>query len=130
MTFNEYEKMIEQFKKLPKNIKPVWPTVEQIDMFETDPEKWLKFACFLQEMNPPPRNSKERYSQRNITAFINHNLELVKDSEEMTDEEIADKVDLYISFGKKTPSETATILGISEEEVIKIMKENNISETI
>lgn len=78
MTYDQYDELLELFDKIKKDEKvlPVWPTVKQIDMFEKEPKKWIEFCCYLYENNPAPRTQEEKYSKRNLSAFINRNLEL------------------------------------------------------
>ncbi len=79
MTYDEYDAMVERFERVKAGGKvPVyWPTIQQIDEFEKDPEKWLRFCCYLHEMNPEPSNNTEKYSRRNLGDFINRHLVLV-----------------------------------------------------
>lgn len=49
-----------------------------IDMFKKDPEKWIKYCCFLYEFNPAPSTAEEKYSKKNLSGFINKNLELTE----------------------------------------------------
>ena len=75
-TFDSYDERIEKFE----NIKgfEYWPTNEQLEMFENDPDKWIRFCIYLYEHNPEPTNSTERYSKKNLNAFINRHLELTE----------------------------------------------------
>lgn len=80
MTYDEYDSMIDAFQKIKDRDKviPVWPSVAQIDMFKKDPEKWIKYCCFLYEFNPAPSTAEEKYSKKNLSGFINKNLELTE----------------------------------------------------
>ena len=80
MTYDEYDNLIDEFEKIRKTDKviPVWPSVALIDMFQTDPEKWIKYCCYLYEFNPAPANAEEKYSKKNLNYFINRNLELTE----------------------------------------------------
>lgn len=75
MTFSEYDELLDDFNKM-KKVPPLWPSIEQIDMFETDEDRWLTFAVYLLEKNPHPRNAKERYSKKNLLAYVNRHLTL------------------------------------------------------
>lgn len=81
ISYDEYDQNLEIFEKIEKSgkVPPYWPTVEQFDMFEENPEKWIHFCCFLYECNPEPKTSEERYSRKNLSAFIQENLELTED---------------------------------------------------
>ena len=80
MTYDEYDSMIDVFQKIKERDKviPVWPSVTQIDMFQKDPEKWIKYCCYLYEFNPGPATAEEKYSKKNLNNFINRNLELTE----------------------------------------------------
>ena len=47
MTFDEFDEMVDKFDNIDTN--KVWPTKEQIDMMENNPERWVKFLCYLDE---------------------------------------------------------------------------------
>lgn len=80
MTYDQYDELLDLFEKVKagEKVPTFWPTVEQIDMFEKDPKKWIKFCCYLYEENPAPRTHEEKYSKRNLSGFINRHLELVE----------------------------------------------------
>lgn len=81
MTFSEYDDLLDDFNKM-KKVPSLWPSIEQIDTFETDEDRWLIFAVYLLEKNPPPRNAKERYSKKNLLAYVNRHLTLIESPEE------------------------------------------------
>lgn len=83
MTYDEYDALTEKFEKIKESKKvPVcWPTVQQIDSFEDNPDKWLIFCCYLHDYNPEPQKPGDKYSKRNLASFIGRHLELV-DSED------------------------------------------------
>ena len=86
MTFSEYDELTEMFDqidgvekegKIETNkrmaimpVKKLWPTLEQIDLFEKDPPKWIFFACFLYERTPSPKNKNEEYRKKTLADFI------------------------------------------------------------
>ena len=74
LTFDEYDAMLEKFEEI--ETETIWPTLKQIDMFEEDPEKWLKFCCYLLEKGHDPQTKEEEYSKKNLTRFVNTHLEL------------------------------------------------------
>lgn len=78
MTFDEYDAITEKFEKIKARgkVPTFWPTVQQVDMFRENPEMWLLFSCYLHDFNPPPKTAAEKYSKKNLSAFINDNLEL------------------------------------------------------
>lgn len=80
ITYDYYERMLEAFERIKDREKvPVfWPTVIQFDQFEKDPEKWINFCCYLYECNPAPKTAEEKYSKKNLQAFINRHLELTE----------------------------------------------------
>lgn len=80
MTYDEYDSLINEFERIKEKDKviSVWPSVAQIDMFQKDPEKWIKYCCYLYEFNPTPVTAEEKYSKKNLNSFINRNLELTE----------------------------------------------------
>lgn len=80
MTFDEYDEIMEKFDKMGEHI--CWPTLEQIEMFKKDPNKWLMFCIFLYERNPEPSTDEEKESRKAMMKFINSVLELKDDDEE------------------------------------------------
>lgn len=83
MTFSEYDRLLEVFKDV--ELKPFWPTAEQVKVMEADPERWMKFACYLNEQEDAPRTQEELLGKSKLRDFINHNLELIDDEEEEED---------------------------------------------
>ena len=84
MTYDEYDALVEKFEKIKESGKviPIWPTIQQVDEFQKDPEKWMAFCCYLHEFNPEPKTAEEKYSRRNLSDFINSNLELYDPEED------------------------------------------------
>lgn len=79
MTFSEYDRMLEVFKDV--KIKSFWPSPEQVKVMEAEPQRWMQFACYLNEQTEPPRTQEELLGRSRLRDFINHNLELVDDEE-------------------------------------------------
>lgn len=76
MTFNEYDKMIDKFGQMET---PVYvPTYEQVEEFEKNPDKWIKYACYILEKFPTRKNSSDKYIKSNLQKFVNEHLELVE----------------------------------------------------
>lgn len=84
ITFDEYDKMIEDFDNI--DTPTMWPTLEQIDEFEKEPDKWLPFCVYLLEKGSSPTNKEEEYSKRTLNKFVNNYLELY-DNEEVSENE-------------------------------------------
>lgn len=82
MTFDQYDCIVEKFESV--HSPTYYPTIEQLDLMETDPRKWLLFACFLQEKGHKPKSKEEEYRKRSLRVFINEHLELVEDVTEIT----------------------------------------------
>ena len=80
MTFSQYDRLLEVFKDV--NMKPFWPTPEQVEVMKDDPERWMKFACYVNEQEAPPRTQEELLGRSRLRDFINHNLELIDDEGE------------------------------------------------
>lgn len=57
MTFSEYDELLDDFNKM-KKVPPLWPSIEQIDTFETDEDKWLTFAIYLLEKKSTTKKRK------------------------------------------------------------------------
>lgn len=85
ITFDEYDKELERFEKI--DLIPTYPTFEQIEMFKKDPEKWLLYCCFVLEKAEKPVTNEEKYSKRNLSDFVNNNLELVESGDESVNPE-------------------------------------------
>lgn len=83
MTYNEYDALTDKFDliKEKKRVPAYWPTVQQIDSFESDPDKWILLCCYFYECNPAPSNAAEKYSKKNLAAFISNHLTLVDNEE-------------------------------------------------
>jgi hypothetical protein len=84
MTYNKYDQLLETFNEMKAPL--YWPTIQQIDEWENDPDKWLEFCCYLYEKSPAPTTGAERYSKRNMLDFINRHLQLVDEEEEREEE--------------------------------------------
>ena len=52
-----------------------------------DPEKWLLYCCFVLEKAEKPVTNEEKYSKRNLSDFVNNNLELVESENESVNPE-------------------------------------------
>ncbi len=74
MSYDEYDKLTELFEKM--KTRTFWPTVDQIDIFEQNPAKWITFVCYLYEKGKAPKNQEEKYSKKNLCHFIGKYLEL------------------------------------------------------
>ena len=74
MTSEEYEKEIEIFNKL--DAKVYWPTPEEIEIFESAPDKYIKYVLYLQHKLGKPKTKEEKYSKKNIDNFVCEYLEI------------------------------------------------------
>lgn len=81
LTFNEYDHILDIFEKM--NSPAYWPTLEQLDIMREKPEEWILFACYLSEKAKEPKNNTEKYSKKNLSAFIHEYLELVDEEKEV-----------------------------------------------
>lgn len=75
MTFDEYDELVEKFEKI-KGLT-YWPSVDDIDLMNKHPDKFVVFASYLLETNDIPRNNDEKYSKKNLNRFVNSHLELL-----------------------------------------------------
>ena len=74
VTFEEYDKIMERFDKM--SAETYWPSLSNIEIFKSDPKKWMLFCIYLYEKGKEPQNNQEKYSKRNLGNFINQNLEI------------------------------------------------------
>lgn len=84
LTFSQYDKMIESFGTI--KLKPFWPTKEQVKVMESDPERWIKYALFLDQQKSLPKTTDEILGKHELRDFINHHLEIIDDEEEETEQ--------------------------------------------
>lgn len=75
LTFDEYDELLEKFEKIEGNT--FWPSVQDIDLMEKNPDKYIVFCCYLLEKNKKPETNQEKYSKKNLHSFVNKYLELV-----------------------------------------------------
>lgn len=75
ITFDEYDTITEKFEKI--NVLKLWPTPEQYNMMEKNPDKWVLYLCYLSENNDPPETEEEKASKKKMHAFLNKYLQLV-----------------------------------------------------
>ncbi len=81
LTFDQYDSLVEKFEKL--EVPTYYPTQEQIELMEKDPEKWMLYACFLSECGRKPKSKEEEYRRKGLLLFINTYLELVENESEI-----------------------------------------------
>ena len=75
VTFKEYDELMEKFNDMETDT--YWPTKEQIDEFEKEPDKWLMYSIYNYEKGKTPINNTEKYSKKLLSAFINRHLEII-----------------------------------------------------
>lgn len=80
MTFQDYDRFLEGTEHL--GTPTFWPSIEDVDLMEKDPGKWILFACHLEEHGVPPKTKEEEYRRKTLRGFINRHLELCDDEEE------------------------------------------------
>lgn len=81
MTYDAYDRLTEQFAVIQSRgkVPTIWPTVQQIDKFDLDPDAWVLFCCYLYECNPAPESALDKYSKKNLARFISDHLILTDD---------------------------------------------------
>jgi hypothetical protein len=79
ITYSDYDNLLEIFEKI--NVKTFWPGVEQIDIFEKNPDKWIYFVCYLLEAGVQPKTNAEKYSKKSLNQFVAKHLEFVNDED-------------------------------------------------
>lgn len=70
-TFEEYDDLLEKFNMINSPVR--WPSVKEMDLMETDPDRWLPLACYFYEKSKPPKNKEEEYSKKTLRNFIDKN---------------------------------------------------------
>ena len=80
MTFQDYDRFLEVTEHL--GTPTFWPPIEDVDLMEEDPEKWILYACHLEEHGVPPKTKEEEYRRKTLRGFINRHLKLCDDEEE------------------------------------------------
>ena len=75
MTFDEYDRMMEEFQKL--HLKTRWPALDDMEILESDIQRFLPYACYLDGYGETPRNKDEEYRKRTLRLFIQEHMELV-----------------------------------------------------
>lgn len=83
LSFSEYDKMIETFRSY--NTPVFLPSLDEIAMFERDPERWLRFAIYLSKFGPAPKTDTEHYQSQLLTQFLYSNLSMVDDADSSTE---------------------------------------------
>ena len=86
MSFEQYDALLERFQKI--KVRTFWPSQEQLEEMEKDPDRFLIFCCYLYETGKKPVSEAERENRKRLYRFINRNLELRSDPEsgEQTEE--------------------------------------------
>lgn len=59
-TFEEYDDLLEKFNMINSPVR--WPSVKEMDLMETDPDRWLPLACYFM------KNQSHRKIKRKSTA--------------------------------------------------------------
>ena len=83
---SKYDEYAEQFEQIES--PTYWPTVEDIDLMEKEPDKWILFCAFLLEHNNEPLTNEEKYSKKNLSKFVNNYLELIDNEDEIENDKV------------------------------------------
>ncbi len=81
VTFDKYDKTMEELEK--KKTTLTFPSVDEIDLMRENPKKYWKFASYL-EMHLKPVTNEEKYSCKNLKAFLRECLELIDEEDLLT----------------------------------------------
>ena len=54
-----------------------YTTPEQIEMFKTDPKRWVIFACYLYEYGHEPKDDDEKNNKKLLKKFIDEYLVII-----------------------------------------------------
>lgn len=85
LTYEDYDDLLETLEEI--HTRTVWPNQEGIELFESDPDRFLIFCIYLYEFGKEPETKEEHYRKQNLGAFIGKHLELVDDEENENGEE-------------------------------------------
>jgi hypothetical protein len=72
ITYDQYDQMLKKFEQVKAS--PYLPTLEQIDMWEKNPKKWLLFAIFCYEGVGKPQTKNEQYRKQTLLHFVDSHL--------------------------------------------------------
>lgn len=78
MTYLEYDMLLDRFDKVA--VTTYYPKPNEFDLMEEQPDRWLKYLCFMYEKGRKPLTEEEKYSRKNMQEFIYRHLSL-KDNE-------------------------------------------------
>lgn len=79
MTFEEYDKVMDRFDRM--TAPSYLPTLDEINSFEKDPDKWLMFACYCHDRIGKQTDPDGKARKKALMSFINRHLELTDDDE-------------------------------------------------
>ena len=74
ITEDKYEEEINKFNSI--KIKEFWPSKEEIEIFNSEPEKYIMFAFYLQHKLSKPQTEEEKESRKLLNEFVTENLEI------------------------------------------------------
>ncbi len=74
LNYEEYSRMLNKFDNM--HTPTCFPTVQNFDQMEQDPERWISFVCYLEDHAEKPKNKEEEYSLKNMREFIKRHLEV------------------------------------------------------
>lgn len=60
-------------------VETFYPSLEEIDEMEKDPDRWIFLAIYLYEHGEKPETKDEEYRRKTLLHFINEHLEIVDD---------------------------------------------------
>lgn len=75
LTFEQYDRELEIFEKM--KTKTLWPSDDDLALFERNPEKYILFACYLLEKGNTPSDSYEKKQKKKLNDFVNKHLSLL-----------------------------------------------------
>ena len=67
MSFEQYDALLERFQKI--KVRTFWPSQEQLEEMEKDPDRFLIFCCYLYETGKKPVSESEREKQKAVISF-------------------------------------------------------------
>lgn len=77
-TFQEYDDLVASFRDFKTPV--LWPTPDQVAMFEQDPDKWLLFCIYLSEYGLPPEDPDEKKGKQALLQFLYNHIDFIDNS--------------------------------------------------
>lgn len=77
LAYSAYDALVSSFASY--ETPAFLPSLDEIEMFEKDPSRWLRFALYLSEFSPAPSSDAEHYQAQLLSQFLYDHITLVDD---------------------------------------------------